>query len=1411
MARPSADVALLQGLPSADPIDALEQLDALRERLSSLDDPEQLRALAQALPTNLAALSPEVAMAVHAVASALVEHQPTLPTDLAALDPWMRIQWLRVAIAAGSPVAEPLLDEPTWHQVMVAWSLDTVLDPRGAIEALCHAEDPALRRRGLEQLRPAVESLASSTSEAATHLIALAEDEDHELRGIAVGMLAEGWLGEPSPTVARAREAALQRALVDAELPVALAAVRTLAAEDSASHRELLWERLLEPDAPLAVRVEVLERLGPRARDEDLEFVLEIANEEPLAFGPGARTFLLEAHRHGVFLRAHHLEALLAQFDAHRAWTGEELCRVTHIVRHELVEVLGALPADDERWTRRATILAVSVSPAAPALIARILQTTNAPAVALALLDAAGRCPDYDDEPTLLKWLPTLPDAVVPVARVKGGAATESALMALVEDPLTPPRLRTRILPALWALTRERPTLPQRLSTALGPHDSGLLGRTFLQRRDATVAQLVAEPPWESSDAHRLDRLKRLELLIESGDDRFADRIEALFREQFREYVGKALAGDFSIKRLAMPELEQMIFRYGRYLVADGRHVRPFIDDTPETGRDLVLRMVCGWLAEEPTPPIMVALLETLGRHDPSSTVLRTIIPLWRHGHREVRRAAIETILAAGERARGLELSLCRLVQSDEPRIVTQALAAVASLNAQWAEPMVLAALSHPQMIVKKEAAQALSRIASARAVPTLVGWLAHHDNPGLRQGLVGALVRAAGPSLVAVIVGAIERQTEARRIGLLCQVLEGRLPMAAALRLARSSQPIHADLLERCLTGRLRLADGDPTTLARRLHRASLRPTPPERDEPGQRLRIEGFSAEAARQLVEERNDDNEAEIREVVRAGLADWITWLKHEDPVPADAFAVVLDAADPVSIEHGDALLDLLERAMAPSSGAAAKFIEHHLALGSVAAHRRLRSARVLRALEPSPDFGGRRRWELLGRLGAIRGGEDLWQCLEHCRVRPAASDEIAALLRRTLQIPAEREREATALTELREQSLEFHTWTSERRRSWLAATLESRPLHLPPNDELEPTPPRRPTLPSADRQRELLAMLDSDVSAERDRAAAQLLNWPDATDARPRIFDAYLRGRITLSSPHRTELAPSLAAWPADKGARERAAALVAHVPPHRLRTLVSAWIEAWDAGDADVEPLLRRYGQDLLPPLARRRARHGDPRLLGLLHSSAALPTRALIEEFEERYPDEVARLRTQPSPEELTTDEGDPDDPLAGRDLDGLVALIGEKGVAKGLAVRAVHALTEYGERAIARLDPLVTDRRPPVRSAALRALRKVAPREVTLPATARALAMESRKDVIGQLMKSLGHGKYEPALVTMLEYLEHRELAIRNTAHEAIVAYGPDIVPTLRRLGRRARPDRRRTIEALATELETGPGSET
>ncbi len=753
---------------------------------------------------------------------------------------------------------------------------------------------------------------------------------------------------------------------------------------------------------------------------------------------------------------------------------------------------------------------------------------------------------------------------------------------------------------------------------------------------------------------------------------------------------------------------------------------------------------------------------------------------------------------------RGLELSICRLAEKDDPRILVQALAAVRVLEAAWAESMVLSALAHPHMGVKKEAAAALTQMATAAAVPTLVEWLAHHDNHALRASLCTALRRAAGPSYVAVLVDALEREAERRRIDLLHGALRGALPLRAAVRLARSERLAHRRLLEACLDGSVVLRDGDRDALAARLHRARVHPEEPPRD-PGRRLRVEGFDPEAARALLKERRPEDEASVLATVRQALAEWIGWLSSDgvEPEP-DALALVFDAAQARHEEHVERLLALAERHReSVEAGAVGLFIERCVARSELPRLPKLRALVWLREAAPSSRLDGLRRWRLLRRLGAVRGFEDLWRCLEDCRAGPQGGAKTRELLLESLQVPQRTPDESPALVELREEIERVGGRPEHERRAWLEAVVKRRPLDLPVADAGADRPRPRFVPATVEDRSVLLAALAGEDEHERSVAASRLLAWPEAHDTWPRVLDAFLEGRVSLAAEHRAGLAPLLRTWPTPLAASDRAAELLQWCSAWQYRGFVREWIEAWETGDPRAEARLRATPEALLVPWVLPQAQQGDGRRARLLSPSGSLAVRSIIELLRDRSPADIEHLLPKP-PESAPDDAEDPVDPLAGLDPDQLVALIERKGVAKGLAVRAVHALVGHAERAEEPLSRLATDRRPPVRSAALRALRKVAPREVSLAAAARVLSMETRRDVMLSLMKSLGHGRHEPSLSALIERLEHRDVRVRQGAHDAIMAWGTSVLPALRRATRKARPDRRPALRELAAALE-------
>lgn len=131
--------------------------------------------------------------------------------------------------------------------------------------------------------------------------------------------------------------------------------------------------------------------------------------------------------------------------------------------------------------------------------------------------------------------------------------------------------------------------------------------------------------------------------------------------------------------------------------------------------------------------------------------------------------------------------------------------------------------------------------------------------------------------------------------------------------------------------------------------------------------------------------------------------------------------------------------------------------------------------------------------------------------------------------------------------------------------------------------------------------------------ERSRAAARLLDWPDAWPVWPQVLDALLRGQVTLGAEHQRLVAPLLTRWPADPGARRVAGELLQRCSPQQRREFVRGWIELRYAGDAGVAESLRSLAEEELPPRAWEAAERGDHRLAQLLRPGRSPALRSFV------------------------------------------------------------------------------------------------------------------------------------------------------------------------------------------------------
>lgn len=387
--------------------DAFETLVALRESLGQKR--QGLSNLAKSLPSLVSDFSPELALELSRLARSLYLFAPRLPTDIQRLSPRVRAHWRRTQLWCRDTSWLQGASDEELGQVLAKEKLASP-DAMPVLRRLVEAKWLPLRSLVLRDLASCVANLSLSPSDAALLLVDLSEDEDEGTRAKSIKLLSASWLFGLTPKAERRRASAIERCLDDERPRVVLSALDSAVA---LANVEAVQRVFGDAARTPAVRAAALGHLGSAGEEEHIAPLLRLAAEEPLTFGAPAHDALLRMHRRGVFVREPHLDALLHLFDVHQAFSGSELVRVTHLIRRQLIERLQSIDADDERWERRAEILAASFGSGAHTLLETLLSQCKNLTAAGALIDAAGASGEYQGWQTVFRFYEEMSERVL--------------------------------------------------------------------------------------------------------------------------------------------------------------------------------------------------------------------------------------------------------------------------------------------------------------------------------------------------------------------------------------------------------------------------------------------------------------------------------------------------------------------------------------------------------------------------------------------------------------------------------------------------------------------------------------------------------------------------------------------------------------------------------------------------------------------------------------------------------------------------------------------------------------------------------------------------------------------------------------------------------------------------------------
>ncbi|MFD9499616.1 HEAT repeat domain-containing protein [Streptomyces sp. NPDC060035] len=1205
----------------------------------------------------------------------------------------VRIAWLRAELLNDPAVIRREPPGELLYQAVREASATGAHRPAPLVDELADSGDPVLQTEALRLARQGLHAGLLAPARVREVVIGLLGGPS-AVTLAALEELAQPWAtmdplppGRLSPLLA-AGPVITRPGVADAALVVAA----------RHGHGGLLRQVIGDPDLPPGLRRRAMELLGDLADRDDIGELTAIAAQDPLLFGGPAVTCLRGLHRRGHFADDLHAPSVVGLALADHSIPPGEVATILYTCRQVMFRALVDAATDDSSWPRRLALLVALAEQGAGDLpigdaITRLLpRVTTQPRP---FLRAIRELRHADAEEAVIALLPSAPAAALEALEAVGGHRTVLVLreglgLSVPESPSAPggegviaPHLRavrSRALELLWHLT-EDPTQRRALLVRLDPTDLPPRIASDLGGPDEQELALLSSRPDPGKPVAALCRLAAYggAGTLPAIEDLLARIVTELAAAREPGAADSRLESGHTTGEPAVPqEVLDAVHALGRRLYERGR-IRPscLLDaaDAQAAGHALVATTGLNVLDRPGLSSGEQAILLELLLRAPYMRTRARVHRMLRHRDRHVRKHVIALLArdARGDDAQALSATLIALTTAGDVQTVRQALLALGHAGARWACTAIAACLAHPNMNIKKTAAEVLVDVGTPTAVPALLFRLGHHDNPGLRIALVEALRSVLGEAYTATLLAAAEHSDSSRAVELLLDGLDGALPVRSVLALDDQASPIAPTLLALVAAGLVRLTSGTVADLSTPLAEHGITAPAARRsaaDEGGgpdpdvTSLVKDGWNPSRALRVAGRDEPPHPDRVRGL-RPMLADWLR-LADSEPAARDRvvrFTLRLCpapwAAEELTVfaRFAQLLIDVLADAsdedrhdLIAVFGAAAP---------NLTAIRKPAVADAVRALRPAPA-GRRSTLALLRSLDAVLVRTDLEQALAAARLGADPWLAEAAVLREAFaateppadSVPAEAGawraaleaavRTPSALEEFRRTNkggarsgdrlnalIEVYSSAGPEVRTalvdWMAAV---QPLDAPPWTITEtahvPTPAARSInaddldqpRSSALRER-LLVMLRGPAPDRRATAALALLKWPEPEAGLP-VLRAFLRGHVDI--PVGADLARTLTALDetelrADDILRDRVALAALQLDPWDLVPLVPLLLERWEHDRATevTGQALRRVPADVLAEHLANRLDGGAWGYLDLLTDRPLLRTPALV------------------------------------------------------------------------------------------------------------------------------------------------------------------------------------------------------
>lgn len=768
----------------------------LNVHLDLYPDPSDIDKLEKLIPLDITSFTPDLQIVIFQLFAQFSGSKRFNQLKFGQLIPVVEVEYIKAAIIINPEMVDSFSVDKL-RTVLKSFEIENIPEPERLIKKLCNYPDLFIQNKALHFIEQCLENSIILPCELRKFLLSLL---DSEFTGVVTKALL--LLGQPWSIILSCPEKELKK-LLNREYSVVSIVLKLLAKWNNA---EVFLEIITSSEYDPYLRRVAIKEIVLIKYYSFIKPILILSLSEPYFYGDDCIKSLTHYYRQGILLNKYEINYLINLWIKNTKISAKKIAvLLRHVSPDWWINIIISFPEEPD-WRRFIELLEMVGTIETSNILTSLLSDIKIKYLRPEIIQALKRLEFYKAEHDILLLIDEEPDSCFDALKYIGGQKTIKLLQKKLFHEYSVKTFTENDNKALLLLTQLSDNKSKIVKLLKNNFVSGLNSNIFSE----LIMSLNVEP-----DSNMVDYLTIIALDKNNNDLRInaLNQLSQIGNRKIINILGSFLSDSDEV---LVNSVTQSIHSLGRRLYIEKR-IRPicllYASNQKEAGDYIFAEAIIRQLENPDLNENQVqSLLEKISGI--TYPFLNQKICKFIDSQNPHLRKFVIKYLGNSQDTNILPVLLKLLKKTTEVFTLRQLIIAFGKLNAFWANEEIAGYLEHPNMNIKKTAAEVLIKIGDSSTAPKLLKWLKIHDNSGFRELLISALKNILKSGYTSTLLNEISLSDSNREQSLLINALDGQLEISVVLNVFKESVNGSELLLAKIFNEDIALKKGDLTEL---------------------------------------------------------------------------------------------------------------------------------------------------------------------------------------------------------------------------------------------------------------------------------------------------------------------------------------------------------------------------------------------------------------------------------------------------------------------------------------------------------------------------------------------------------------------------------------------------------------------